>query len=364
LKEWEKGSRIVLERNPQFHTEFYPTQTSNEYLNRGWLADAGKPLPFLDRIVFDLFVDKAPAWRSFIRGKTDALRIPRDNLSQAITNQVNLAPELEAKGVRLSIEASVAFNYLIFNMRDPILGRNRFLRQAISSAIDREKWIELFTGSTGQKMTSVLPPDIPGRPVAPALKFDYAPARARALLKKAGYPGGRGLPPLTLDLRGTDGYSRKLGEFLTEELAAFGIHLKIVLHGLEAFLEGARTGQFQIAFGNSSMDYPDAENLFALLYGPNAAPGPNLASFNQPRLNSWYDQISRTKAGPERTSLIHSMDALVQDEVPWVLGYYSSRYLVTQPWVLNYRNNVLILNKYKYVRVDRALKTRYLEEMK
>jgi ABC-type transport system substrate-binding protein len=222
LKDWQRGSRVILERNLNHHSEFYPAEGSNEYRNRGWLSDSGKIMPFLDEVVFEIFKADGPAWQAFIQGKIDALRIPKDRLTGAITNQVNLTPELEAKGVRLSIESGPAFGYLVFNMRSGILARKKYLRQAISSAIDRTKWIELVSSSAARKMTALLPPGLLDRPANPALKFDYDPERSRALLKKAGYPGGRGLPELTLEMRGTDGFNQLLGEFFVRELAAVG----------------------------------------------------------------------------------------------------------------------------------------------
>jgi ABC-type transport system substrate-binding protein len=362
LQNWEAGIRIVLERSPSHRPEFYPTDASIEYRNRGWLADAGKALPLSDGIVFELFADRTPAWHSFLKGRIDVLRIPRDHLPQAITNRVNLTPELEAKGVRLSIEKGASFNYLFFNFRDPLVGRNRALRQAISSAIDRTKWIELFTASTAEKMTSLVPPGIPDRPQNPALRFDHDLERAKALLKKAGYPGGRGLPVLKLALRGADGFSQQLGEFFVRELAAVGIRAEFSLESFPIFLEHARKGQFQIAYGNWEMDYPDAENVFSLLYGKNTAPGPNLSSFNNRRFDSLFERMSVAAPGPGRAALVRALDHLVQEETPWVLGYDYARYTVTQPWLLGYRSNGMILNKYKYVRVNPTLKARYLEK--
>jgi ABC-type transport system substrate-binding protein len=361
LKDWQRGSRVILERNPDHHSEFYPAEGSNEYRNRGWLADAGKMLPFLDGVVFEIFRADGPAWQAFIQGKIDALRIPKDRLTGAITNQVNLTPELEAKGVRLSIESGPAFAYLLFNMRTGLLARNKWLRQAISSAIDRTKWIELVSSSAARKMTTLLPPGLRDRPESSALKYDYDLDKARALLRKAGYPGGRGLPELTLELRGTDGFNQLLGEFFVRQLAAAGIRLKFRLHGFDSYLDDVRRGNFQIAYGNWGVDYPDAQDVLQLLYGPNAAPGPNLSSFKSATANRLYERIAALEPGAERATLIAEMDGVAQEESPWVFGYYYSRYIVSQPWVLNFRNNVIILNKYKYVRVNPSLKARYLE---
>jgi ABC-type transport system substrate-binding protein len=361
LKEWVHGSKTELERNPAFHAEFYPTEGSADFMNRGWLADSGKTLPLVDGIAFELFRDKTQAWQRFLAGTIDALRIPKDRLQQSITNQVNLSPELEAKGVRLSIEAGSAFSYLIFNMRDGVVGRKKLVRQAIASAINRDKWMELITSSTAHKMTTLLPPGVKDRPEGSTLRYDYEVDRARTLLGKAGYPGGKGLPPLTLDLRSGDNASQQLGELFKRELGEVGIRLKVRLHGFQEYMDRIRKGRFQLAYGNWGMDYPDAQNVFQLLYGPNAAPGPNLASFNDRKMNTLYERMSLLEPGTERAKLIVEMDNIAQEELPWVPGFFYSRYTLTQPWVLNFRNNGMILNKFKYVRVNPALKARYLE---
>ena len=55
------------------------------------------------------------------------------------------------------------------------------------------------------------------------------------------------------------------------------------------------------------------------------------------------------------------MDEIFQEEVPWVLGYYYTEYRLSQPWVQNYRPSEIILNRYKYFRVDEATRKRYRE---
>ncbi|HUP56384.1 MAG TPA: ABC transporter substrate-binding protein [Bdellovibrionota bacterium] len=358
LKEWVRGGRIVLERNPDRRPEYYPTDGSSEFRTRGWLADAGKPLPLVDGLIFEIFPDKAPAWASFLKGRVDALRIPKDQVTHAITNEANLSPELESRGARLSIEPGSSFSFLLFNMRDPIVGKNKLLRQAISSAIDRGKWIELFAAGRASKMTSLWPPGLPEGRKTGAIKYDFDLARARALMKRAGYPGGKGLPPLGLELRGSDGYNRQLGEFLSRQLAQVGVQLHPMPHDFGPFLHSVRSGKFQLASGNWEMDYPDPLNVAELLYGANAAPGPNLASFNDARVNSLYEKLPGSAA---------ELDAIVQEEVPWVYGFHYAHYTVTQPWVRNFRAHGLthghgmLVNKWKYVRVDGEAKARYLE---
>jgi oligopeptide transport system substrate-binding protein len=360
LKEWSRGRRIVLERNPNYHPEFYPTEGSLDFRKKGMLADAGKPLPFMDRLVFDVMREQQPRWLSFLSNTKDLLEIPKDNFAQAITNQSNLKPELAAKGVRLNIETGITQRYVSFNVKDKLF-ENKYLRQALSSAIDREKWIEIFTNGTGRKMVTALPPGIPDRPAHARIKYDYNLERAKELLKKAGYPNGEGLPVINFDLRGADTVSRQLGDFFTQQWGAIGVKVNVIANTFPAYLEKMKRGALQVSFGGWTMDYPDGENIYQLLYGPNKSPGPNDSNFDQPEMNKLYEEIAIMESDPKRAALIQKMDDILQEEVPWALGYYEASYVVTQPWVLNYRNNDIMANKYKYLRINPDVKKRYLE---
>ncbi|MCM2279658.1 MAG: ABC transporter substrate-binding protein [Oligoflexia bacterium] len=362
LKKWDRNRQIVLERNPNFHPDFYPTEGAPEFRKKGLLTDAGKPLPFLDRVVIRIIHEQQPRWLAFMKGEQDRITIPKDNFSQAVPDGKELAPEFAQRGIRLGIDSGTTFYYVSFNMKDKLLGSNKYLRQALASAIDRDKYIAIFTNGTGRKMVNALPPGLVDRPKNASMRYDYDVKRAQALLRKAGYPEGQGLPTLTFDLRGADSVSRQMGEFFTQQFAAIGVKLNVIPNTFPAFLEKAKQGNLQISFGGWGLDYPDAENVYQLFYGPNKSPGPNESNFDHPAMNKLYETLATMEAGPKRAAVIEKIEELVQEEVPWAYLYYLSRYDLSHPWLLNYRPNDLILNRFKYYRVNKDIKIRYLGE--
>ncbi|MBI4925836.1 MAG: hypothetical protein HY843_07930 [Bdellovibrio sp.] len=54
------------------------------------------------------------------------------------------------------------------------------------------------------------------------------------------------------------------------------------------------------------------------------------------------------------------MEEIIQEECPWAMGYYITDYRLIHPWLLNFRGAEMILNKYKYYRVDEEIKKRYV----
>ena len=52
--------QMVLERNPNYRGETYPAEGEPGDAERGLLQDAGKPLPFINRVVFSLEKEQIP----------------------------------------------------------------------------------------------------------------------------------------------------------------------------------------------------------------------------------------------------------------------------------------------------------------
>ena len=363
LTRWEHNHEVILDRNPNFRGELFPSQISPVFQKQGMNADVGKPMPFVDRLDIEIAKEAQPRWLNFIKGNADVVLLPKDNFAQAITNKVNLAPDLVDRGIHLSIETGVIIRYIAFNMKDSVLGSNKYLRQALSSAIDRDQWTAIFTNGTGKKMVNVIPPGIKDRPSVAQIKYDFNLERAKELLKKAGYPNGEGLPPLKFDLRGADSTNRQVGDFFQQQFGRIGVKLEVIPNTFPAFLDKLKRGDIQMCFGGWNMDYPDAENIYQLLYGANKAPGPNEANYDNPAFNKLYEKMAVMEPGPKRAVFLEQMEALLQEDCPWALGYYEASYDLSQPWFMNYRGSDLIPNKYKYYRVNMEIKKRYRERM-
>lgn len=359
LDQWDRGRKIVLKKNPNFHPEFYPTAGSDFFREKGLLQDAGKRLPLVDRIELHVIRESQERWTQFQKGTLDRILIPKEAIEETLVNQTNLSPRWVSRGVRLSVDPAPAFYHLTLNLRDPVLSKNKLLRQALSSSIDREKWIQSFTGNTGRIQTHALPPEIPGRTREARLKYDFDLSRARSLLARAGFPHGKGLPPLVLELRGNDTEAKKLGDFFIKQFKAIGVTLKVHQNSFQHFLDKVRKNQFQIAYGGWAMDTPDAENVFQLLYGFDSQASPNEAGFGNTHFNHLFEQLVQTSSIQKRSELIKQLDDLIQEELPWIYGYYLTEHVLSQPWLLNQRAAKLIQGKYKYYRIDPEVKTRY-----
>jgi ABC-type transport system substrate-binding protein len=80
LSENDPNRRMVLTKNPYYDSEAYPSEGESGDAQAGLLADAGKPLPLIDRIVYSLEIETIPYWNKFLQGYYDASGISSGQL--------------------------------------------------------------------------------------------------------------------------------------------------------------------------------------------------------------------------------------------------------------------------------------------
>ncbi len=109
---------MVLEKNPNFHGEFYPTEGMPDDEKNGLLVDAGQPLPFIDKIVYSRDRESIPRWNKFLQGYYDASGIGSDSFDQAIQlvgqGEATVTDAMVAQGIRL--EAATAPLRIIWDL--------------------------------------------------------------------------------------------------------------------------------------------------------------------------------------------------------------------------------------------------------
>lgn len=382
LTENNPNARMVLERNPNFHGEAYPASGAPGDAQAGLLHDAGKPLPFIDRVVFTREKESVPYWNKFLQGYYDAAGISSDQFDQAVHVSVEggaePSPEMVEKGIRLDTNVAATDFYFGFNMKDAVVGgtseRARKLRQAISIAVDMEEYLSIFANGRGIVASSPLPPGIFGRregeqginPVTHVWRNGRAERRpladAKRLLAEAGYPDGRDArtgAPLVLYFDTTSagpGDKARL-DWWRNQLAKLGIQLEIRHTDWNRFQEKIRKGSQQLYGLGWSADYPDPENFLFLLYGPEAradGAGANSSNYANPKFDALFDEMKILPNGPERQRLIDRMVDIVRADAPWIFGFHPKDYTLRQSWLYNVKPNELAGNTTKYLRLDPA----------
>ncbi|MGB0454202.1 MAG: ABC transporter substrate-binding protein [Bacteriovoracaceae bacterium] len=349
LENWTRHSSITLKKFKGYRKELYPTQGDRYSHRNNLLADAGKQIPFIEKIVFQVITEERTKWLNFRGNKLDLLALPRENFDSSIDENGELVDELKKEKIQLQVSPTLTYWWLSFNMKDPLLGNNLKLRQAIAHGIDRERYIRDFTVNTGQAANSIYPPGIPGYDPGTTLPFTYDIEKAKKLLAEAGYPEGKGLPEIKFDVRGGSTVHRNRGEYFKNELSKIGIKVKVVTNTFPIFLDKARKGKLQLWRDGWAMDYPDAENSLQLLYSKNHSPGPNSTYYHNPKVDRLFDRLKVLKDGEEKFAIMSEIEKLVQADLPWIMQHYTRTYVLLQDKVKNYRQSDIVYNYLKYI---------------
>lgn len=379
----------VLEKNPNYRFDPYPCEGEKEDAAKGFLADCGKPMPFVDRIVMTMEKEAVPTTTKFLQGYYDSPQITRLDVGQGFLVAAGDDPD-KAKLYRdknLQFPTTVEANlwYIGFNWLDPVVGegktpeerrRNQKLRQAISIAIDWEEQIAIFEKGQGSPAHGPLPPGLFGfdekghssfnpvvyKKTAEGTVVRRSVEEAKALMRQAGYPDGRdaktGQPlVLNFDWQGASPGSKAFLEWFKRQFAKIDIQLEIRATDYNRFQDKMMKGAAQIYYWGWLADYPDAENFLFLLYGPNSkvgtgGGGENASNYVNAEFDRLFDRMKYLENTPEKAQIIDRMITIAQKDAVWSFGYYPTSAAALHQWVKNAKPTQMIRNNVQFMRID------------
>lgn len=191
LKEWTRGTRVVLERNPNY-----------------WQ----KALPYLDRIIVQDLAGSVIGVQRLLTGEIDYV----DQLTPTDVLPIETRPGIVLKPITVG-----RWYFLQWHVNQPPFDNAR-LRQAFAHAIDRDRLNEITMRGQGTISDGPTPPGLWW--YDPMLKsYPHDPARAKALLAEAGHPDGLEFVLSTPQVS----VFQQISQLLQEQLGAVGIRLTL-----------------------------------------------------------------------------------------------------------------------------------------
>lgn len=393
LRECDLDFRIVLERNPNYHDARFPSEGNAGDEEAGLLDDAGKRLPFVDKVVFNWEPESIPSWTKFTQGYYDDSGLPVDMFDKAISvpqggGELSLSPEMAEKGMKMTTAVPPVSYYYAFNMRDPVVGglgkRQRLLRQAVSIAMDTRQFIDIFRNGNGVVSEGIIPPGIFGAAEPPVYMNNIINTwngttcvrrsieDARRLLAEAGYPGGRDEATgeqlvLYLDhaAAGKPDFKSRF-QWISDQIGRLGIRVEERGFDLNRSRRRISEGNWQFLYGRAWVaDYPDPENflmLFASENGQVEHHGPNYSNYSNPEYDALFHQLETMPDTPRRLELIRQASEILYRDAPVVWDIHPKNMALTHGWVYNYLPQSIAYDNLKYLRVDPAMRVRLQKE--
>lgn len=220
------------------------------------------------------------------------------------------------------------------------------VRQALSLAIDRKYVAETlmqgtYTAASNFIGTGVM--DWDGKSFmdnanggAPYINVDdYAGnlAKAKDLLKEAGYPDGAGFPVINYSTNDS-GYHKVLAQYLQQAWKELGITVNVNVVEWASFTPLRRAGEYEASRDGWLFDYNDPSNMLELMVSTN---GNNNAKYNNPAYDALMDTAAAEKDPATRSGYLHQAEDLVMSDASVIpIAYYNDFYLqsskITGSW--------------------------------
>jgi oligopeptide transport system substrate-binding protein len=135
------------------------------------------------------------------------------------------------------------------------------VRQAFARAIDKVAIARDVYNDFAHPTDGMVPPGI--RHYKTAEARSYNPAVARHLLAQAGYPNGRGLPPITMALDESAQNASLANELAAQWQRNLGVNVQVVPYVHKPYLSVLDRHAYQIAVIDWTADYPDPQNFLS-----------------------------------------------------------------------------------------------------
>lgn len=319
LVEWKLNKYVRVEKNPLYwdaeHVRlngvvFYPTEnivTEERMFRSGQLHYTN-----------DTPVDKIPQYR-----------------------------DQHPEQIRLDLYLGTYFYEL--NVRKPGLDDPR-VRRALAMTVDRQTLVDTVLKGVNVPAYAITPPGTLG--YQPPKLFDFDPEGARKLLAEAGYPDGKGLPPLEI-LYNTHEAHRKIAVALQQMWKKYlGIDVTMVNQEWKVYLDSRRTGNYTMARASWIGDYVDPDTFLNMFIKDG---GNNRTGWSNPD----YDElilrrIPAMKTQEERFAGFLRAETILMEEMPIVPIYtYATKHLV-DPAVKGMPRNILDHVSFKHIYLEPA----------
>ena len=290
LERWERGDRIVLKRNTEYHV---------------------KGLPRIERVTFRFIPDANAALAALQAGDIDVMAF---GLGPESVEVVRRAPNLQLIQGETTNDVILALN----NSRKPFSDVR--VRRAVTHAIDKAEIVKGAMFGFGRVLGSNVDPLNPYFvDMAKAVPHDLA--RAKQLLVDAGYPGGF---EAVLKVPPQYPYTVRTGEVLVEQLAKAGIRVK---------LEQIEWGQWlDRVYKNADYDMTIIGHAEAWDAGNYANPK-YYFRYDSPRFQTVFQESEAVLDDKKRRELYGQLQRIMSEEAPVVWLYVYPRLVAAKKGV-------------------------------
>jgi len=339
LKTVRENETVVMLKNPGY-----------------WGKDQhGNQLPYLSGIKVMFIKDEMTWLREFRDGKFDLkYRLPLEIADEVVDDKGTLKENY--KQYTYQAKPSLNIQYYGFLNTGKIFN-NKKLRQAFCYAVDRQKLVDYTLKGAGlPAIYGIVPPAFTNYPSNKIKGYNFDPQKAKALLSEAGFPEGKGLPEITLQLNSGGKRNEQVAEVIQKMITDnLGVKVKIVQMPWPQHLETVESAKVDFWRFAWIADYPDPENFLAL-FSSRTLPKDdtektylNTVRYRNPEYDRFLEEALSTPDEQQRNELYFKADQTAMNDAPILPLYYDRDQRLLQPYVKNFPQNAMEYRNFREV---------------
>lgn len=283
---------------------------SGEKIEMKSFADYFDGAPKVDGVIFRTISEDSSRLAALETGEVDIVYGISPIDTKTVESRDNLA---------LISEPSTATEYVTMNNSREIF-KNKYLRQAINYAIDKQSIIDSVLLGKGSVANSVVNPKVFGYSPE-AFRYDYNPEKAKELIAKSGIKN----PSFTINVNDGNTTRNQVAQIIQANLKEVGIDVKIEILEWSAYLQKTADGDFDAFLGGWISGTSDADIvLYPLLDSKNIGASGNRSRFS----NAEFDkevEAARVVTDPEQRKAHYKIaQDIAQEEAPLAPLYYKN----------------------------------------
>ncbi len=328
LVQWDMKDQLVFEKNENY-----------------WDKDSVK----LESLTFKLVTDDTTAYSELKAGNFDMVNsVPTNEIEPGIEEGlVHVNPKLGNYYFAINVGKQ---DTLSEDVKEVL--NNKLVRQALNLAIDRQEIIDNVGKAEQIPAYSFVPQGITdenGNDFASKEYYDPSDmegniAKAKELLKEAGYENGNGIPTIEL-MYNSEGAHKDICQIIQQNWEEIGVNVELTNQEWAVFLNTRQQGDYQIARHGWIGDYIDPMTFLDLWV---TGGGNNDCGFSNARYDELIAAAKVETDSAKRLEMLREAEDILMDEMPILPIYYYTTVTAANENVKGVRISTLGKISFKY----------------
>jgi len=302
LSEWKHDDQVVLEKNPDYYGE-----------------DAR-----VDQVVAKIIPNPATAVAELKAGNVDAVRTIPAGQTEALRND---------SAVKFFQGPASAVRFLAFDTTKPPFD-NQKVREAFAWDIDLDTIANKVLQGQEYPADGIVPTSIPGHQSG-AMPYSFDPEKTARLLEEAGFPGGAGLPPVTLSYPGL-GLAADTAQAIQAELKKAGIQVEIIGLDEGAFRDRMLAGELSLFLISWQADAPSIDSFLFPLFESGNIGATDVFQYANPEVDELLAKARSASDEKQRVDYYNEAERKILADAPMVPITFGQDAMIYSPRVTSF----------------------------